>query len=75
MTTLLKWTGDGKGVLCGTAIFSLGDTVVKVRLETFGDARALDELIDLAVLRGRRSARAACASYVRAAATHLEHSE
>ena len=75
MTTLLRWTDDTPSSKTGTATFSHGNTVIQVRLEKFADARALDEFVDLVSLRGRRAARAACANYVRAAATHLEQSE
>ena len=75
MTALTRWTGDGLAVMTGTATFTHGERVLEVRLQSFADAKALDELIDLVALRGRRAARAACASYMRAAATQLEHAE
>ena len=76
MTTLLRWQGSTDPTKKnGTATFTLNERLLQVPLASFDDARALDEFIDLAVLRARRSVRAACSSYIRAAATHLEHSE
>lgn len=76
MTTLMRWQANiDPDQLGGMATFTFGDRMLQVRLESFADARAIDELIDLVALRSRRAARVACANYVRAAATHLEHSE
>ena len=77
MTTLLRWQASTDSAeRRGMATFTRGgDQVLQVRLESFADAKAIDDLIDLVVLRAKRATRAACASYVRTAAAQLEHAE
>lgn len=75
MTQLTRWTGDGLDVHTGTATYTFGERVLQVRLQSFADAQAINDLFAVAARQARESAARAWASYIRAAATHLEHSE
>lgn len=73
MTALTRWQGSTDPAdKSGTATFALGDRVLQVRLRSFDDARALDELIDKAVLTARRDSRKALAAWMRGAADQME---
>lgn len=72
MTILTRWNGSTDPAdKSGTATFTHGDRVLQVRLESFKDAQALDELMDRAMLTARQESRRALAAWLRGAADQL----
>ena len=55
----------------GTATFVVAERVLHVKLASFKDAQALDELIDRAALTAKRESRKALASWLRGAADQM----
>lgn len=55
----------------GTATFVVAERVLQLKLASFKDAQALDELIDRAALQSKRDSRKAMESWLRGAADQL----
>lgn len=74
MTTLTRWLASTDPAdKTGVATFSAHGTTVHIPLESFDDARQLDEFIDRAVLKAKNSSRVAIANFVRGTAAQIEH--
>lgn len=54
------------------ATFVLGERVLQIRLASFADAQALDELIDRAAMTARRESRKELSQWLRGAANQLD---
>ena len=73
MIVTTAWVGsENAGNATGTATFSVGCTVLAIRLECFADAHALGDLIAAAERLAADLARRACGAYMRGAASHIE---
>lgn len=72
MTAMTQFQGSpdpaDKG---GTATYVVADRVIQVRLASFEDARAIDELIDRAAMQSKRESRKAIAAWLRGAADQM----
>lgn len=73
MTTLRNWQPNDDGTGFGLATFTIGDKMLQVRLESLSAARAIDDMVDLMVLRARRKERVMVANQIRDLAHQVEH--
>ena len=73
MTALKRWTPTvGKPEAGGAALFEFEDRRLILHLCRFEDAQALDELLDLVILRTRRRSAKTTADWLRRSADGME---
>lgn len=72
MTILTRWTGSTDPAdKSGLATFTHGERLLQLKLASFEDARALDEMMDKVMLQARRDSRKAIADWLRGAADQM----